>query len=47
MARSLVAGGAAKTVRARGLGIPFDGETGPDNAITDVAGGVQMFNVFR
>lgn len=25
-------------VRARDLGIPFDGETGPHNAITDVAG---------
>jgi L-aminopeptidase/D-esterase-like protein len=28
----------AQTVRARDLGIPFDGEPGPLNAITDVAG---------
>ncbi len=26
------------TVRARDLGVPFSGETGPNNAITDVAG---------
>jgi len=25
-------------IRARDLGIPFDGTTGPHNAITDVAG---------
>jgi L-aminopeptidase/D-esterase-like protein len=30
--------GATRTVRARDLGIPFDGTTGPLNAITDVAG---------
>jgi D-aminopeptidase len=30
--------GAGKKARARGLGIPFDGEPGPLNAITDVAG---------
>jgi L-aminopeptidase/D-esterase-like protein len=29
---------AAETVRARDLGIPFDGQPGPLNAITDVAG---------
>jgi D-aminopeptidase len=29
---------AAKTVRARDLGVPFDGTPGPLNAITDVAG---------
>lgn len=29
---------ATKTVRARDLGIPFDGQPGPLNAITDVAG---------
>ncbi len=29
---------AGKTMRARDLGIPFDGETGPLNAITDVEG---------
>ncbi len=31
-------GGAAATVRARDLGVPFDGTPGPLNAITDVAG---------
>jgi D-aminopeptidase len=30
--------GASEKVRARGLGLPFPGETGPLNAITDVAG---------
>jgi D-aminopeptidase len=30
--------GGARRVRARDLGIPFDGEPGPLNAITDVAG---------
>jgi len=34
----VAAGKAANPVRARALGIPFDGETGPLNAITDVAG---------
>jgi D-aminopeptidase len=29
---------APQPVRARGLGIPFEGSPGPDNAITDVAG---------
>ena len=33
-----VAAGAAERVRARDLGIPFDGTPGPLNAITDVAG---------
>jgi L-aminopeptidase/D-esterase-like protein len=31
-------GGPAATVRARDLGVPFDGTPGPSNAITDVAG---------
>ena len=31
-------GGAATNVRARDLGVPFDGKPGPLNAITDVAG---------
>ena len=30
--------GAATRPRARDLGIPFDGQTGPANAITDVEG---------
>ncbi|UCC85031.1 MAG: P1 family peptidase [Gemmatimonadota bacterium] len=33
-----VNGASAQSVRARDLGIPFDGEPGPLNAITDVAG---------
>ncbi len=28
----------AGRLRARGLGVPFEGEPGPHNAITDVAG---------
>jgi len=35
---SAMAGPENKPVRARDLGIPFDGKTGPLNAITDVAG---------
>ena len=34
----LVAGAAEAAVRARDLGVPFDGTPGPLNAITDVAG---------
>jgi D-aminopeptidase len=29
---------AAEQIRARGLGIPFEGTPGPLNAITDIAG---------
>ena len=32
------AGNASVNVRARDLGVPFDGTPGPRNAITDVAG---------
>jgi len=35
---TLAQGGAAATVRARDLGVPFDGTPGASNAITDVAG---------
>ena len=31
-------GGAQNKLRARDLGVPFDGKPGPYNAITDVAG---------
>ena len=34
----LAQGNPAAPVRARGLGVPFDGTPGPLNAITDVAG---------